>query len=346
MTTAPQESANGTQDGDAAARLLELGFGLFVGKAIGLAATIGIFDHMASGPRGSDALAEATQTDPVALHRLLRMLAGWGIVTEEGAGLFALTPAGQALRSDVTGSLRNLFRMIDGMFVPLLPEAMFSLRTGQPAFERTFGLGFFEFLAKEPELANVFSEAMQDLGRQFVPAMIDAYDFSEIGTLVDVGGGHGTLLRAVLSAHPQMRGILFDLPHVIERARGSMAASDVAGRCELVGGDFFTSVPPGGDAYVLSWIIHDWDESHALRILENCRTAMGGGGRLLLLEAVLPSGNQPHFGWILDFIMLIGLGGRERDEAEYADLLTRTGFKKTRVIPTASPVSVVEAVPD
>ena len=334
---------NGWADGDRGDGLMDLWSGLFVGKAVALASTLGIFDHLSSGPRRSEALAQATGTDAVALHRLLRMLAGSGVVMEQEPGLFDLGDAGRALRSDAAGSMANLFRMLDGMFIPLLPAAMFSLRTGQPAFEQTFGLPFFDFLAKEPELAMTFSEAMQDLGRQFFPAVIDSYDFGGIRTLVDVGGGHGTLLRAVLSAYPAMRGVLFDLPQVV--ARASELIGDVAGRCEVVGGDFFASVPPGGDAYVLSWIIHDWDESDALRILENCRTAMGADGRLLLVEAVLPPGNQPHLGWIIDFIMLIGLGGRERNEAEYGELLALAGFKKTRVIPTGSPVSVVEAVP-
>jgi len=328
-----------------AAALVDLGAGIFVMKAASLGAGLEIFDRLAGGPESSEALAAASGADPVALRRLLRVLGASGLLTEAEPGRFGLSARGELLRGDVPGSLKNFFRMLDGLFVPLLPQAMHSIRTGEPVFERVFGVPFFDFLAKEPELGTVFSESMQDLSRQFIPPVVEAYDFSPIGTLVDVGGGHGSLLRAVLTAHPGLRGVLFDLPPVIDRARELLAASEVADRCDVVGGDFFETVPAGGDAYILSWIIHDWDEPRALRILENCRAAMADDGRLLLVEAVLPAGNEPHFGWILDLVMLMGLGGRERDESEYGDLLARAGFRMTRVVRSPSPMSIVEARP-
>jgi hypothetical protein len=255
----PDSGPGGPAASDAAA-LVELGLGIFVMKAISLGASLGLFDRLAAGPESSEALAAATGTDPVALRRLVRILASYGALREAEPDRFGLAPRGELLRADVPGSLANFVRMLDSLFVPLLPEAIESVRTGQPVFERVFGAPFFDFLTKEPEVSTVFSESMQDLSRQFIPSVIEAYDFSSFRTLVDVGGGHGSLLRAVLGACPQLRGVLFDLPPVADRARDLLASSDVADRCEAVGGDFFHSVPPGGDAYILSWIIHDWDE--------------------------------------------------------------------------------------
>jgi hypothetical protein len=224
-------------------------------------------------------------------------------------------------------------------------EALYSLRTGEPAMKRAVGLDFFEYLAEHPEESRIFNEAMTDFGRENAVAVIRAYDFSGISKIVDVGGSHGSLLIAILKVHPEMRGVLFDMPHVIEEARRSIKEAGLAQRIEVLGGDFFVSLPSGGDAYLLRWIIHDWDDEHALTILRNCRSAMNSTARLLLVEAIIPHDDQPHPGKAIDFDMLVALGGKERTEEEYAALFDKCGFRLSRIIPTASPMSLIEGMP-
>ncbi|MDQ3946597.1 MAG: hydroxyneurosporene methyltransferase, partial [Actinomycetota bacterium] len=217
-------------------------------------------------------------------------------------------------------------------------------RTGERADEKVWGTGMFEYLAKHPEEGAIFDAAMTDFGRQFTGAIMAAYDFSGIRRLVDVAGGHGFFLTCVLMANPSMRGVLFDQAHVIDGARAALGEAGLLERCELVAGDFFESVPAGADAYSFKWIIHDWPEEQGLRILRNARAAIPADGKLLLLECVLPEGDEPHFGKVLD-VFLMPLGGIERTQSEYADLLARAGFRLARVVPTGSPMSVIEAVP-
>ncbi|MGE5842907.1 MAG: methyltransferase [Deltaproteobacteria bacterium] len=224
------------------------------------------------------------------------------------------------------------------------PEALYSLRTGQPAFKKTVGTNFFDYLAAHPDEDVLFNEAMTNFGQENSPAVIQAYDFSGIHKIVDVGGSHGSLLLAILQAHPEMTGILFDLPLVVESARKKIAEADLAQRCEVVGGDFFVSLPAGGDAYLLRWIIHDWDDEHAVKILRNCRNAMNETARLLLVEAIIPHEDALHPGKVIDFDMLVGLGGKERTEEEYSALFEASGFRLNRIIPTASPLCVIEGV--
>jgi hypothetical protein len=221
-------------------------------------------------------------------------------------------------------------------------EILYSLRTGRPAFEHLYGQPLFEYLAEHPEQARTFDAAMTGVHGPETRAMLDAYDFAGVGTLVDVGGGNGSTLCAVLLDYPAMRGILFDRPDVVERARADLQAAGLAGRCATVGGSFFASVPPGGDAYLLRHIIHDWDDEQALTILRNCRRAMKPGARLLVVESVIPPVNEPSFGKLLDLTMLIMPGGRERTEAEYRQLYSAAGFRLSRIVPTERDVSVLE----
>lgn len=325
-------------------QLQHLIVGAWISQAIGVAANAGIADLLAAGPKLSTELADATGTHPSALYRLLRTLASVGLFTEVGPGRFALTPMGESLRSDVPASLRGLSMFVCG------EEAWqpwgrldHSVRTGEPAFDHVFGMGSWEYRARHPEASTRFNAAMTSLTRQVVRAVADAYDFADMRLLVDVGGSHGVFLDALLRRHPGLRGILFDLPHVVEGARERLEAG-ILERCQLVGGDMFEAVPEGGDAYMLSRVIHDWDDERSVAILERCRRAMAPEGRLLLVEEVLPPGDAPAYGKLNDLHMLVGPGGQERTEAQYRALYEAAGLKLTRVVPTASRISVIEGV--
>jgi hypothetical protein len=269
-----------------------------------------------------------------------------GIVHEEDGHRFALTPIGEALREGAPGCARSTILTFGGPAVSAaLGEFEHSIRTGQTGFEKALGVPIFAYFAQHPDEARVFTETMIGIHGAEPPAVAAAYDFGQVGTLVDVGGASGNMLAAVLARHPGVRGVLFDLPHVVSHSGPFLASNGIDGKVSVVPGDFFSSVPAGGDGYLLSHIIHDWSEEQCLTILRNVRAAMKPEGRLLIVEMVLPTGDAPHPGKLLDMVMLVVPGGRERTEAEYRDLLAKAGFRLTRVVPTASPVSVVEAVP-
>jgi hypothetical protein len=328
--------------------------GLIMGKwlaqALGVAARLGVADHLGSGPRSCDDLARDVQADPDALHRVLRALASVGVFREEngeesGAVRFGLTPAAHLLRSDVAGSLRATAQMAaeDWTWRPW-GDLAGSVRTGEPAFDSTFGMPAFAYLARNPGAASVFDEAMTGWSKHNAQAVVAGYDFARIGTLMDVGGGHGYLLSRIVSAHPSMRGILFETPEVAAGAGSLLGREGVADRCRVLTGDFFESVPSGADACILKSVIHDWDDARATTILANCRRAVGPEGRVLLAEMVVPPGNGPHVSKLLDLEMLVMAGGRERTEDQFRRLLAHAGIRMTRVVPTASPLSVIEGV--
>jgi hypothetical protein len=279
------------------------------------------------------------------VYRVLRTCAGLGIVRSEGQK-FALTSLGEVLRSDHPAKLRSAVLTLGG---PLMQEPLgnfeHSVKTGKTAFEAVFGEGIFDYLAKRPDEAKLFSETMVGFHGMEPPAVAAAYDFSTLGTIVDIGGATGNLLSHILGRHPQPRGVLFDLPHVVTEAPALLASRGVAGRVSIESGSFFEKVPAGADAYILSHIIHDWTEEQCLTILGNCRKAMTPSSRLLIVEMVLPTDDVMHPGKLLDMLMLSIPGGTERTAAEYDALLAKAGFRLSRVVPTASPVSIVEAVP-
>ena len=311
-----------------------------------LAAELGVADLLSNGPRSSDEIAHATSTHPGSLYRLLRLLSVFGVFSELEPGRFEQTPTSELLRSGTPNSMRPWMRMVGlAAWGPMFAQAMHSVRTGEPSFERTMGVAFFEYMTGHPHDGEIFNEAMTAFGQGVVAAVVQAYDFGGIQRLVDVGGGHGALISAILQANPSLQGTLFDLPHVAAGARSALSVAAVADRCQIASGDFFESVPPGGDAYILKWIIHDWDRDRAVAILRNCRRAMNPNGRLLLIESVISGPDEPDPGKIMDFIMLLGLGGQERTEQQYADLLGEAGFDLNRVVPTASPMSLIEAMP-
>lgn len=319
--------------------------GVVISTALSLAAELGIADLLADGPRSGEELAQATSTHPRSLHRLLRLLGSVGVFTEAQPGRFALTPLGECLRSTVPGSMRSWLRMVGlKVWFHTYAEALHSLRTGEPAFARSVGMEFFDYLATHPQEGEIFNAAMSDFGRGVAAAVVQEYDFSGVDKAVDVGGGNGSLIGAILQANPRMTGILFDQSHVAEGARKSITAAGLSSRCDIVAGDFFSSVPAGGDAYILRWIIHDWDNDRALTILRNCRAAMKATARLLLVETVIPPGDEAHPGKLVDFVMLTALGGQERTADEYRRLLDEAGFRLNRIVATASPMSVLEAV--
>ena len=319
--------------------------GVVISTALSLAAELGIADLLANGPQSAEALAQATSTHPRSLHRVLRLLSSVGVFTEVQPSRFALTPLGECLRTGIPGSMRSWLRMVGlKVWFHTYGEALHSLRTGEPAFARTVGVELFDYLASHPEEGEIFNAAMSDFGQGVAAAVVQGYDFSDIDTVVDVGGGNGSFISAILGANPRMTGTLFDLAHVAESARKTIAEAGLAERCDIAGGDVFRSIPAGADAYVLRWIIHDWDHERALTILRNCREAMKKTARLLLVETVIPSGDEPHPGKLVDFAMLTAPGGQERTAEEYARLLDEAGFRLNRVVPTASPMSVIEGV--
>jgi hypothetical protein len=319
--------------------------GYRLSQCLYVAARLGLADLLKDGPRSPADLATASATHAPSLYRLLRGLASVGVFAEDERGNFTLTPLAECLRSDVPGSQHARALMNGDEHYRAWGELLYSVRTGKPAFDRLFHKPIFDYLPDHPEAARTFDAAMTGAHGSETAAMLDAYDFSPFGTLVDVGGGNGSLLAEVLRRHPKLKGVLFDRADVVERARPRLAEEGLAQRCQVVAGNFFETVPPGGDAYLLRHIIHDWDDERSLSILRNCRQAMAPGAKLLVVEGVVPPGNGPSFTKLLDLTMLVIPGGKERTEAEYRDLYQRAGLRLTRVVPTRSEVSVIEGVP-
>src|SRR5688572_13450901 len=311
-------------------------------QAIHAAAKLGLADLVAGGPTTAAELAEATKTDRVSLDRLLRALSSLGLFAEDGPGCYRQTSLSETLRSDHPQSIRRWAMMLGARFVwEPCGELHETIHTGRPAFELVHHAPFFKYLAEHPKDAAVFNAAMSSLPA-YIAALVEAYDFSRFERIVDVGGGHGAKLLAILSANPRLRGTLYDLPAVVAGAL-AVPRGDVGDRCEIVGGDFFEGVPAGADAYLLSGIIHDWDDEAALKILRNCRRAIRPDGRLLLVETALTPSSDPSRA-LMDVLMMILTGGRERTEAEFRSLLRDAGFSLTRVIPTAG-ASILESRP-
>ncbi len=322
--------------------------------AIGAVATLGVADALAGGPAHPADVAARVGADPGALARVLRALADAGVFEALEDGQFALTPLGATLRGDVPGSVRRAAIIAaDEWHWRAYGHLTHSLRTGEAGFRPAHGCGFWEYLDRHPSAGAMVDGSMARIAAARAAAFARTYDFRAMTRVVDVGGGQGVLLQHVLEAHPHLRGIVFDRPAVSEAARARLAEAGLSGRCEVVSGDFFAGVPVGGDAYVLSWILHDWDDEAAVRILTNCRAAMGDAGRLLVLELVLSPANAPHpptaadaLARTVDLEMLAVVGGRERTEAEFQALLGRAGLGLTRVLALEGlPWSVIEGAP-
>jgi hypothetical protein len=316
--------------------------GYWISQALHVAAKLGLADCLKDASRTADDLALSTRTHPQALYRLLRGLASVGVFSEDDQHRFSLTPLADCLRSDIAGSQRALAIMTGEEHYQAFGQLLYSVETGQPAFDKLYGMPIFDYLQQHPEQARIFDQGMVGVHGRETAAMLDAYDFSGIRVLADIGGGNGSVIRSMLHSYPAMRGILFDLAGVVERARADIQAAGLEGRCEAKAGSFFESVPGGADAYLLRHIIHDWDDAKALVILQNIHRASGQDDRLLVVESVIPPGNEPHSAKLLDLAMLAIPGGRERTEEEYRDLYRKAGFRLTRIVATNADVSVIE----
>lgn len=329
-----------------AEQVLQVATGYIASSALYVAVGLAIPDHLASGPRPVSELAHATGANEDALRRVLRLLASLGILSEPAPGEFGLQPAGELLRSDVPGSMRGISLFLpDPMHFNIYANLMDAVMTGGSAAESTLGMPLFEYFAKNPDYSKIFNEAMTSLSAPVAGAAVEAYDFSRYGLIIDVAGGHGEVLMSILHACPNARGVLAEIDHVVAGAKPRIASAGLAGRCEAVECDFFRSVPQGGDAYVMKHIIHDWDDERAVLILRNIAEAMGDKrGTVVLLESVIPSGSEPDLGKFIDIEMLALPGGRERTAEEFRALFDAAGFELTNIVPTASPLSVVEAV--
>lgn len=328
------------------ARLLQLILGMFVSRAIGVAAQLGIADALKEGPLGVEELASRIGANPDGLYRVLRALSAFGVFELQPQQRVANSELSTLLRADVPGSQRaNALWFNDVSGWSAWGRLDHSVRTGKPAFDEVFGSECFTWLERHPASLKTFQETMTGLSAATGGAVAKAYDFSAIRKLVDVGGGHGTLLARLIDHYPSLRGMLLDRPEVIQSAREVLKANGHAAHIETVAGDFFESVPAGADAYLLKHIIHDWDDEHCVRVLSNCRRAMAPDGRVLIVEFVLSDRPESITTKLIDLEMLVMMtGGRERTEQEYAALLRRAGLELARLIPTPSPVSVIEAV--
>ena len=324
--------------------------GAWLSQAIAVAAKLAIPDLLADGPKTSAALAESTETHAGSLHRLLRTLASAGVFAEDEDGRFRLTLIGELLRTGVPGSVRGFARMMNEDYrTPAYAGLLDAVKTGEGAFTRAYGMTLFSFLEQHPKHAKTFNKAMIAVTGHVALATIAAYDFSQFGRVVDVGGGNGQLIAAILAAHPNMRGIVFDLATGVEGASRYLAEAGVADRCQVVAGDFFKSVPSGADAYLLKGVVHDWDDQHSVQILANCRRAIPANDKLLIVERVMPArveATPEHLSASLgDLNVLVLTSGRERTASEYVDLLATSGFELRRTLPITGTVSVIEAVP-
>jgi DNA-binding transcriptional ArsR family regulator len=352
MTTAgaPEKSAAAADGPPLSAVLFQMTTGTMVSQAVSVAARLGVADVLADGPRSVEEIAELVDADPSTLYRLLRAVADLGLFTELDDRHFELAPLGVLLRDEVEGSLRGWATMVGMPFArDSWTDLYTSVKTGEPAFQRVHGEDLFSYLAKHPDDAAIFNEAMRFVSTAVLTGLLEAYDFSRFPTIVDVGGGTGALLAAILQANPETRGVLADRPDVLSSAAPVLTAAAITDRVETVASDFFQAVPEAGDLYVLSNIIHDWGDEDAVRILQACRQAMPDDGRLLIVELVLPDGGEPSMAKLADLEMLaLTPGGRQRTISEYAGLLEQAGLRLTDAVAATSgrSASYVEALPE
>ena len=340
-------AAGGAPELPPPAQLLKMLGGKWITAAIASAAELGIADLLTTGDRSVSELAAAGSCHSPSLYRLLRALASVGIFAETDPGTFTLTPLARCLESDAPGSLRNLARlsMTPGSWNSL-GELVHCVRTGETGFRKSFGLANpFDYFQSHPLEAEIFHAAMTDLSRLSAPAIVQAYDFAKFSKLVDVGGGQALMLATILQRNTKLTAVLFDLPGVVESAQSFLDSSGVANRCQIVAGDFFQTVPPAGDLFLMQHVIHDWDDERAHAVLQNAHRAIDPNGRLLLVEGIIPPGNVPSPVKLLDLGMLALSGGRERTEAEFRSLLAAAGFELISVHSVNGPDQIIEAAP-
>ncbi len=326
--------------------LMQIGFGFAASAALNVVARLGIADLLDKGPQTTKDLAKATQVREDFLYRVMRTLASVGVFKEVSPRQFALTPVSEEMRSNQPGSMRDAICFLaDPWHFKMYQHMVSVMKTGKTASEVDSGEDNWVIFERDKEEGARFNAAMTSISARMMPAILEAYDFSSINTLVDVAGGHGFVLTSILKKYPKMKGIVMDLPHVVEGANKAIQAQGLAGRAQGVSGDFFKAVPKGGDAYIMKHIIHDWDDEKSVTILKNIHTALQGveKGRVILLEGVVPPGNDPHPSKFMDIEMMMLPGGLERTEAEYRTLFKQAGFELRQIVPTKSPLSVIVA---
>ncbi len=325
-------------------QMLQVMSGFWISRCVYILAKLGIADLLKDGPKNAEELAAATDAHAPSLYRVLRALAAVDVLTQSADHRFGNTPMSETL-IDGPGSLR-WFAMTElgEEHYPAWGELLHSVRTGKIAFDQAFGEPVWEFFGKNTENARIFNNAMSGMTAQAEAALHAAYKFEGIKTIMDVGGGHGGFITSILERNPAMRGILFDSPQVIEGAQPKLEAAGITDRCQIVGGNFFESVPEGADAITMKWIIHDWNDDQSIAIMKNCHRALPANGKLILVEAVVPPGDEMHFAKFIDLNMLVMTGGKERTEAEFRQLFEASGFKLSRIVPSESPFSVIEGV--
>lgn len=329
-------------------QIMQLAGGYVPAMCLNIAAKLGIADMLKSGPLSATEIAARAGMNANAIHRILRLLASCGVFAETQPQIFALTPAAEMLRSDTPGSLRDMVSWISDPFhFRVYADLPHSVKTGAAAIQRTFGKSAFEYLETDPELRDVFQAAMTNFSSGNLPPIVEAYDFSSIGTLVDVGGGRGYMLAAILRKYPAMKGILFDMPSCFEGGEGSLEVAGLDGRCRSERGDFFAEIPAGGDAYIMKHIIHDWNEEKAAVILRNCRKALAGKphGKVLVVDAVVPPGNEPNLAKLIDIEMMAMCESEERNAEQFNKLFAAAGLRLSRIVPTKSHLSIIEGIP-
>ncbi len=326
--------------------LMRMLTGAWVTQAVATAAKLGIPDVLASGPKTPEEVAAKTGAHAGATKRLMRALAGLGVFAPADGGRYGLTELGERLREDFPGSLKHTFiAETDGVHWRSWEKVLDSVRTGEPRPQAVFGMPVFDYYTKNLEEGEQFGRAMESVSGFAAHAVLEAYDFGGIRTLADIGGGNGSMALAVLGRYPEIRGIVFDLPYIEAQATERIRSAGVAGRCRFEAGDFFERAPKGADAHLLKFILHDWNDEDSLRLLRRCREAIDPDGRLLVLEVLVPEENRPDFAHMMDLNMLVMTGGMERTAKEYDSLLNRSGFRLSRIVPTASPFSVIEGKP-
>jgi hypothetical protein len=339
-------SAAAMQEVPPEGQIMQLIMGGFIAQAVFVGAKLGIADLLAGGEKNTRDLAAASGADEYSLYRLLRSLASLGVFRETSERTFVNTPMSETMLKDSPTSMRAMLLMVgDPEHGRVINDLEYSVRTGKPAWEHVHGVSVFKyFFETNKELGEIFNQAMTSTSHAQSAAVLDAYDFSGIGTLADIAGGRGHLLGAIMRRYPEMKGVLFDLRVVLSGAPEMLASYGVADRVELVEGDFLSEIPVVADAYIMKHIIHDWYDDKCEKILGCIRRSMPDDARVLIVDSVIPPGNDPHPAKLLDLEMLIAPGGVERTAAEFETLLNNSGFRLTRIIPTASPVSIVEAV--
>jgi SAM-dependent methyltransferase len=327
--------------------LIQMLTGMWLTQAVATAARLGIPDLLASGPKSSEEIASAVGAHPGATRRLMRTLASRGVFAADGDnGPYRLTEIGERLRAGTPGTLKEMFiAETDTLHWRSWERMDDAMRTGDPQPQAVFGMPAFDYYTKHREEGEQFGRAMENVSRFVSNAVLDAYDFSGARTVLDVGGGNGSMVLAILERHPSLRGLVHDLPYIEAHANERIRAAGAADRCRFVAGDFFERVPEGADLLVMKYILHDWNDEQSIRLLQACRAAIAPDGRLLIIETVVPPDNRPDLVQMMDLNMLVMTGGLERTEREYAALLEKAGFLLTRVVATASPCSLVEARP-